>query len=150
MADYRSMFDRDYIFAFDLDGRDVTVTISKVVAGELTGEGGRKSKKPIMFFEGKDKGLAINKTNGKTIASMYGNDTTKWIGERITLYPTTTQMGGETKDCIRVRPRIPQPNGERRPQQNRPRQAAPVQPAAEPTPVPTDEEIAAAIDRGEA
>lgn len=107
MPHWKSMTDRDYIFSFDLAGRDVTVTIRKVVAGEITGQKGKKNKKPIAFFEGKEKGLALNATNCKTIAALYGNDTDGWVGKRITLFPTTTEMGGETVDCIRIRPRIP-------------------------------------------
>jgi len=107
MPDYRTMYDNAYLYAFDLQGRDVTVEIAKVVGGELVGEGGRKSKKPIVHFKDKERGLALNKTNGKAIAAMYGTDTSKWIGKRVTLYPTTTQFGGETKDCIRVRPGVP-------------------------------------------
>lgn len=107
-TDYRSMFDRDYIGAWDLMGRDVTVTIAKVAPGVLTGKGNRKDKKPIVHFEGREKGLALNKTNAKTIAGMYGNDTTKWVGKRITLYPTTTSFGSETGlDCIRIRSGVP-------------------------------------------
>lgn len=120
MADYRTMFDRDYIGAWDLPG-DVTVTISAVTAGELTGQGGRKAKKPVIKFEGKDKALAANKTNCKTIAAMYGPETSAWVGKRITLYPTKTQMGGEEVDAIRVRPAVPRgrparPNGQAQPE----------------------------------
>jgi uncharacterized protein (DUF697 family) len=107
MPHWKSMTDRDYIFAFDLDGRDVVVTISKVVAGELASTGGRKTKKPIVYFDGKEKGLALNATNAKSIAALYGNYTEKWVGRSITIYPTTTQMGGETVECIRVRPSVP-------------------------------------------
>jgi hypothetical protein len=106
-VDYRAMFDRDYIGSWDLGGKDVTVTISKVSAGELTAQGGRKSKKPIVWFAGKEKGLVLNKTNAKAIAGMYGADTRQWVGKLITVYPTTTSMGSETVDCIRVRPRVP-------------------------------------------
>lgn len=107
MADFRSMYDRDYIYAFDLGGRDVTARIARVEAGTLTGSGGRKTKKPVVYFEGKEKGLALCKTNAKTIAALYGNDTDKWVGRSITLFPTTTQFGSETVDCIRIRPSIP-------------------------------------------
>jgi hypothetical protein len=106
-VDYRSMFDRDYIGSWDLGGKDVTVTISKVIAGELTAQGGRKSKKPIVYFEGKEKGLVLNKTNSKVIAGLYGNDTRQWVGKRIVIYPTTTTMGSDTVDCIRVKNRQP-------------------------------------------
>jgi hypothetical protein len=106
-VDYRSMFDRDYIGAWDLAGKDVTIAIARVEGKELTAAGGRKTKKPVVYFEGKEKGFALNKTNGKTIAGMYGNDTAAWIGKKITIYATTTSMGGETVDCIRVRNKEP-------------------------------------------
>lgn len=106
--DYRAMFDRDYVGAWELEGKDVTVTICKVEAKTLTAQGNRKTKKPVIWFHGKEKGLALNKTNSKVIAAMYGNDTSQWIDKSITIYPTQTEMSGETVDCIRVRPRIPQ------------------------------------------
>jgi hypothetical protein len=105
--DYRAMFDRDYIGAWDLKGQDVTLTISRVEAKQLTGQGGAKAKKPIVFFEGREKGFALNKTNGKTIATMYGTETNEWAGKRITIYPTTTTFGRDTVECIRVRPTVP-------------------------------------------
>ncbi len=111
MSDYRAMFDRDYIKSFDLEGRDVTITISKVVAGELVSEGNKKSKAPIISIEGKDKRFVCNKTNGKIIAGMYGNKVAAWVGKRITIFPTTTKFGRDTVECIRVRPTIPSGKG---------------------------------------
>lgn len=109
MPHWKSLTDREYLYAFDLQGHDVTLTIERVIGGELVGPGGKKSKKPLCYFrEGRDKKpLALNATNCKAIAAMYGNDTDNWAGKRITIYPTTTQMGGETCECIRVRPQIP-------------------------------------------
>lgn len=106
MTDYRSMFDRDYLGAWDIP-HDVTVTIKRVEAKKLQNGKGKANSKPVLYFEGKEKGLACNKTNGKTIAAMYGNDIEKWSGKRITLYATTTTFGPETVECIRVRPGIP-------------------------------------------
>jgi hypothetical protein len=109
MPHYKSLFDeKEFLFAFDLDGRDVTVVIDKVVGGEIIGESGRKSKKPMATFVGKKKKLALNKTNGATIAAMYGTRTENWSGKAITLYPTTTTFGKDTVECIRVRPVVPQ------------------------------------------
>jgi hypothetical protein len=108
-TDYRKLFDKDYIGAWDLTDKDVTVSITKVAGGELVGPGGRKSKKPIVFMNGTKKGFAINSTNGKTIAAMYGNFVQDWVGKRITLYKSTTRNpNGEGEvECIRVRPQIP-------------------------------------------
>lgn len=109
MPHYKRMFDdKEHLYAFDLDGREVTVTIEKVYAGELQGDKGRKSKKPIIKFVGKEKKLACNKTNGKAIATMYGSNTDDWAGKQITIYPTTTDFGGETVECIRVKPVRPE------------------------------------------
>lgn len=111
MPHWRSMMERDFIFAFDLNGKDVVVTIDRVEAGNLTGQGGRKTKKPVCYFKGKEKGLALNSTNCRTIAALYGNDTDKWPGKQLTLYPTTTSFGSETVECIRVRPSVPAGRG---------------------------------------
>lgn len=105
MADYRSMFNSEYIGAWDLP-RDATVTIVRVEARELTSARG-KDKKPVIWFQGRTKGMVCNKTNAKAIAAMYGKDVSQWLGKRVTLYATTTSAGGETVDCIRVRPGIP-------------------------------------------
>lgn len=114
------MYDSDYLGAWNLvNGKgeqiDVTVTILRVEAKEIgapktAGEERQRSKKdrcPVLYFEGKELGFVVNKTNGKTIAGMYGTKTEQWIGKKITLYPTTTKFGREIVDCIRVRPTVP-------------------------------------------
>ena len=110
VTDWRSMYDRDYIGSWDLkEGKDTVVTITKVIGGNLVGEGGRKSRKPVIFMRGTEKGFCVNKTNGKAIASLYGNVVEQWVGKRIALYRSTTRNpNGEGEvDCIRVRPQIP-------------------------------------------
>lgn len=111
-TDFRTMYDREYIGAFDLpEGKgDLTLTIAKCTGGELTAMGGRKSKKPIVHFkETSVKPLICNKTNGKTIAAMYGNHVEGWAGKRVTLYRGSTRNpeDGGNVDCIRIRPAAP-------------------------------------------
>jgi hypothetical protein len=107
MPDVRTLYDKDFLYAYDLDGRDVTVTISAVAAGKIVGEGGKSSKKPIVSFQGKTKKLALCITNARTVAAIYGFKTEAWVGQRITLFPTTTTFGAKTVDCIRIRPTAP-------------------------------------------
>lgn len=107
MPHYKSYFDSKFIGAWDLLGKDVTVKIRKVEAETLTSVGGRTSKKPVVYFDKTEKALALNKTNAKTIAGMYGTNTDAWVGRLITLYPTMTDMAGESVDAVRVRPSIP-------------------------------------------
>jgi hypothetical protein len=144
MPHYKRMYDdKEHLYAFDLDGRDVMLQIEKVFPGEVAGEKGRTSKKPIVKFVGKDKKLAVNKTNGKTIAQLYGTDTDNWVGQGITLYPTTTNFGGETVECIRIRPVKPerkQATGNGKQPQRGPQQAAKPQNAGEPPPLSPEEQ----------
>lgn len=110
--DVRTLYDKEFLYAYDLQGKDVTVTIAKVTGGTLVGTSGKKNKKPVLHFQGKEKGLACNITNARTIASLYGSFKSEdWIGKRITLYPTTTTFGAQTGlECIRVRPKKPGAN----------------------------------------
>lgn len=109
MSDYRTMFDKEHIGAWDLAGRDVVVEIAAVKAGKV-GHGNKASKKPILSFRGKSKTMTCNITNASIIAQLYGNDTRKWVGKRVTLYPTLTSFGGKEVDCIRIRPQAPGAN----------------------------------------
>lgn len=120
MPDVRQYFDEQCLFAYRLEGKELLVKIKSVSAGELVGVGGKKSKKPMVFFEGKALPLGLNKTNMKTIATAYGYDTRAWIGKEIILYPTTTTMQGETVACIRVK--LPQARREGPPTQREPGQ----------------------------
>lgn len=111
--DVRKLYDKAYIYAYDLEGRDVTVEIVRVTGGTLVGTGGKSNKKPVLYFKGTEKGLALNITNARVIAGLYGGfDSEKWIGKRITLYATTTTFGSQTVDCIRIRPTVPKGKGE--------------------------------------
>jgi hypothetical protein len=128
MPDYRTLFDEKWVKAWDLGGKERTVTIEKVVAGILEDPRKKtKDRKPIVWFKGAKKPLALNKTNSKTIANMYGNMTEGWIGKSVTLYPTTTQVGPDSGvDCIRIKPGVPKGKAEPMPE------PPPVSPADEP------------------
>lgn len=100
-----SAFPSDYLRADDLKGRTVKVTIDDVTM-EKMGE----DQKPVVHFVGKDKGLALNKTNALMIASSYGPDTDAWRGKEIEIRPDKTSFQGRIVDCIRVQ--MPAPVGQ--------------------------------------
>ena len=103
MPDYRALYDSEFLHHYDLKKDEATVEIESVEAGNLVGQGGRKSKRPLVKFKGAEKALVLNKTNGKAISVLYGNDTEKWPGCKVTIYKAQTSLGGETVDCIRVK-----------------------------------------------
>jgi hypothetical protein len=97
-----SAFPSKYLKASDLGGRTVTVTVKDVKMEQV---GQSRDIKPVVYFEGKEKGLVLNKTNSNKIANIAGSgETDDWTGTQIQIYPTETEFSGETVDCIRVRP----------------------------------------------
>jgi hypothetical protein len=108
---WRSMIDSKYLSHFELQGRDVTVEITSVKKSEVIGSGGKKSMKALLTFRGKQKGMVAGVTVLKTIAGMYGDDTDRWTGQKITIYPTTTEASGAVVGTIRVRPTPPAASG---------------------------------------
>jgi hypothetical protein len=110
MNHWRAMMDSPYLGSWDIpDGKDIIVTIKAVRQGEVTNAQKKTSKKPLIFFEGQEKGLVANVTNCKAIARLYGDDPRDWIGKRVTIGVSETSVGGETMPCIRVRPKAPPP-----------------------------------------
>lgn len=87
--------------AEDLQGKKITLPISAAAVEEI-GQGDDKDHKVVLSFKGAEKKLALNKTNAKTIAAGYGDETDNWIGEDLCLYPTTTEFQGKTVPCVRV------------------------------------------------
>lgn len=96
-----SAFPSHYLKASDLGDKSPVVTIDRI---EVEPIGRDKEMKPILYFQGKDKGLVLNKTNAKKIAELTGSkDTDDWAGCQIRIYATETEFGGETVECIRVK-----------------------------------------------
>ncbi len=86
----------------DLNKKDVTVVIDHVQMEDM-GSGENAEEKPVVYFMGAKKGLALNKTNAQTVAMFHGDDTDHWHGKKIILYPAMTSFQGRMVPCIRVR-----------------------------------------------
>ncbi len=99
-------FPSDYLKASDLNGKDVSVTIQSADLIEF-GKGREAEEKLLLTFAGKKKGLICNKTNAKTIAKLYGDDTDGWVGKPITIGPREVEFQGDQVWAIRVSLRAP-------------------------------------------
>ncbi len=107
---FRDYFDSQYLGNWDLPrNQNVVVEIVKVEKGTLVGQRGKKDKKAILHFRGKEKAMAANITNCKTIAAMYGPNPRSWVGKRIALYVAeNVDSPNGPVDAIRIRPTIPE------------------------------------------
>ena len=105
---WKRLMNPDFIGAYWLPpGEDVTVTIDFVVRETITGTGGKKEECTVAHLKDA-KPFILNATNCKTIARLYGTFIEDWAGKPITLYASTTKMGGETVECLRIRPKVAQ------------------------------------------
>lgn len=92
-----------HLKAEDLQGRDVGVVMSQVVMQEIHNQAtNQKEMKPVLFFEGKQKGLILNVTNKNTIREAFGPDTDHWAGKPVTLLSKKTDYAGSRVACIRI------------------------------------------------
>lgn len=109
------VFPSNYLKASDLQNRNVPVVIARVEI-EKIGE----DRKPVIYFQGKEKGLVANKTNCNAIAAVYGDEMDDWPGCELILFPIMTDYQGKQVEAIRVRG--PQPK-DRKPAAARPSSA---------------------------
>ena len=96
--DFEELYPSNFLRAGDLGGSPMIVTVGGIKPDVIGGE-----KKVVMTFSSGEKALILNKTNGKTMAKLFGRDTTDWIGKRITLIPAMVDFKGDTVEAIRIR-----------------------------------------------
>jgi hypothetical protein len=94
-------FPSNYLKASDLGTGQPIVTIERV---EHEAVGRDREMKAVLYFEGKEKGVVLNKTNARKITELAGSDDTDdWPGTRVSLYATDVEFNGETVDAIRIK-----------------------------------------------
>ncbi len=106
MTRFHDIVPTKYICFEDLRGQDVTVTVRAFTAEKMFANG-KQQTRPVLYFEGKAKGMVVNATINDTLTALYGPELEGWVGKRITIYPTTDDRGGQERMVVRVRPTVP-------------------------------------------
>ena len=138
MKSLSEAFPSKYLKAIDLENQEAIATIGKVVTEVLENDG-KKEEKAVVYFEGFDKGLVLNKTNGLSIAEIAGSEVFEtWPGACICLFTMPVQFGSKLVEAIRVK-RPPAPATA----QDAPPTVAPAtqQAAAEPSAGPVEDRV---------
>jgi len=97
-------FPSKYLKAADLNDQN---RILKMADVEMTTISETEDDKPVLYFEGVEKGLVLNKTNSAKIAAAYGDEMDEWKGHEIVLFCAMVDFKGDSVEAIRVR--APQP-----------------------------------------
>ena len=99
--DFDAMYGSKYFSVPDLKGQRPRRTIGKIEVTELKEKDGSTRRKRILYLEGEDKPLVVNKTNATKLAMAFGKSSADWVGGRIELYPEMTTLG---KEGVRLQP----------------------------------------------
>lgn len=104
---WKQLIDPRFVGVYALpNGEDMTVTIKYVQKETITMMGGKKEDHSLAYLV-ETKPLILNTTNSKTIEKLYGPYIEDWAGRRITLYASTTKLGSEMVECLRIRTKVP-------------------------------------------
>lgn len=103
----------NYLGSWDLEelpGRELTVTIAKIVDEKVVGGDGRESICSVCYFTDKAyKPMILNVTNKKAIVKLYKTkDTEKLAGKAVIIGIEKVKAFGDVYDALRIRQRMPQ------------------------------------------
>jgi len=103
--DMSKYYPSEHLSVGDLDGYSHKLKISRTGEVEYKDKKtGETNTKPVIYFEGKEKGFVCNKTNNGTLMGEFGKDGDGWIGKEIELYPGEYDSGhGVMKPHIKMR-----------------------------------------------
>jgi hypothetical protein len=111
MVKMSDAFPSKYLKAADVADRQARAIMGHVDMEKISNED--DDKKPVLYFTKsnvnvvKTKGLVLNKTNSKVIATAYGDDSDAWQGKEIILFMALVDFRGDQVEAIRVR--VPKP-----------------------------------------
>lgn len=98
MPNIDTAFPSKYLRAADLGTAEPNLTIRDVTS-ETVGD----DQRLVVYFEGKTKGLVLNKTNANAIADIANSrNTDDWSGVRIKLVKARVDYQGKRVDAVRV------------------------------------------------
>ena len=98
--DFDDLYGSKYLSAADLNGQQKRAKIGKTDVPDFKEKNGASKRKYVLYFEGEDKVMVLNKTNAQKLASTYGKDRASWVGQHVELYSETTSF----VEGLRLRP----------------------------------------------
>jgi hypothetical protein len=97
-------FPSKYLKSEDIGDRTVRVIMDYVEICDV-GDG---EHKPVLYFQGKEKGMVLNVTNANAVSAIYGDETSDWSGQELVVYvDKNVNFKGKRVDGLRVRPPLP-------------------------------------------
>lgn len=109
---WKQSFNPEFVGAFTFQPGEVSRIVridfvNPCVA--ITGTGGKTEDKPVVYFDGDDLPMILNRTNSKAISKAVGSPFFEdWAGKHIELYVEKVKAFGDVVDAIRVKTIAPE------------------------------------------
>jgi hypothetical protein len=100
MSLFNDIYGSKYFSVADLHGETPRHRIGKVDVADLKDKDATTKRRILVYFDGVEKPLVLNRTNAKKLAEVYTEDHRKWVGVVVDLYDEETSMG----KGVRLRP----------------------------------------------
>jgi hypothetical protein len=95
MVDYSDCFGGKFLKADDIN-KPFVGEIERVVGEKIDGR-----LKPVIYFEGREKGVVLNSTRHKFVVGLAkSKNSDDWLGLKIGVRQGTTDFGGKEVGCI--------------------------------------------------
>ncbi len=93
----------DYLTADHLTGKAFTLQIRDLKLEDILDHDSRRQElKPVLYFNGTDKGLVLTSSNRKTLKGLFGDDVSACIGKHVTLRAERVFASGKERSPIRI------------------------------------------------
>ena len=102
---WKKLTNPDYLGAYSIeDGKDLVLTIKKVVQEAVTGADGKKEDCIVCYWMENQKPMILNVTNCKMIAKLANSPyIEQWAGIKVQIGVEKVKAFGDVVDALRVR-----------------------------------------------
>ena len=114
---WKKLTNPDYLGAYSIeDGKDLILTVKKVVQEPVTGPDGKKEDCVVCYWEENQKPMILNVTNCKTISKLANSPyIEQWAGQRLQIGVERVKAFGDVVDALRVRKTKPKAQVDEKP-----------------------------------
>ena len=114
---WKKLTNPDYLGAYSIeDGKDLILTVKKVVQEAVTGADGKKEDCIVCYWKEDQKPMILNVTNCKMIAKLAGSPYIEnWAGLRLQIGTERVKAFGDVVDALRVRKTKPKAQADEAP-----------------------------------
>ena len=101
------LYPSKYVKSDDLGNQRLTLQVAAIKLEEVAEN---EPNKPVMYFNGKEKGMVLNKTNTLLCANCWGDETDTWKDRWLDLFVEPKMFNGKVVSGLTVAPKLANSN----------------------------------------